>query len=78
MASQGVKGTFSYLPPQILEITPISAAGGKVDIVGLNFGRNASSISVQVEGVNCNKSILLYRTRKFLVLCHVAQRQVKL
>ena len=55
VASQGVKGTFSYLPPQILEITPISAAGGKVDIVGLNFGRNAGSISVQVEGVNCSK-----------------------
>ena len=55
VASPGVKGTVSYLPPQILEITPISAAGGKVDIVGLNFGRNASSISVQVEGVNCSK-----------------------
>ena len=54
VASQGVQGTFSYLPPQILEITPISAAGGAVDIVGLNFGRTPESVSVQVEGVTCN------------------------
>ena len=54
VSDQSVKGTFAYMSPQIVETTPVSSSGGRIDIVGLNFGATATAIEVEVEGAPCS------------------------
>ena len=54
VSSQSSRGTFSYMPPQIVETSPVSGAGGKIDIVGLNFGAKAEVMSVRVGQLECS------------------------
>ena len=38
VAGVSTRTTYTHAPPVILDVTPVSAAGGVIEIVGLNFG----------------------------------------
>ena len=58
VAGASTRATYAHAPPVILDVTPVSAGGGVIEIVGLNFGPGIEALENALHGMEVEESEL--------------------
>ena len=59
VSGQECHATYDHAIPLVLETTPVSAAGGVMEVVGKHFGQHASNVRLEIDGVQCTELVMV-------------------